>query len=373
MRSRVLRGLLLLPLAWLLSGCNAVLLQPSGDVAVQQRNLIIASTVLMLLIIVPVMVLTAVFGWRYRQSNTTAKYDPEWHHSTALELVIWSAPLLIIIALGALTWIATHTLDPYRPISRLAEDRALPAGVKPLRVQVVALDWKWLFIYPDYGIATVNELAAPVDVPVDFQITSSTVMNSFFIPSLAGQIYAMPAMETQLHAVINKPGDYEGFSANYSGAGFSDMHFRFLGKSQEDFDSWVQSVKSGGGSLQRADYQALERPSEREPVRRYASVAPGLYEAVLNLCVDPSKMCLRDMMKIDAKGGLGMAGVYNVDRLTYDQPRGEPAGHGFERDYGQPRVLALCNTAAAGAWSPAPLAPSAIAAASQTLRPSAGN
>lgn len=368
MLSRVLRGLLLLPLAVLMTGCSAVLLHPSGDVALQQRNLILVSTVLMLLIIVPVMVLTGLFAWRYRQSNSKADYQPDWAHSTGLELVIWSAPLLIIIALGAVTWIATHTLDPYRPVARLSAAQPLAEGVKPLRVQVVALDWKWLFIYPDYGIATVNEMAAPVDVPIEFQITASSVMNSFFVPALAGQIYAMPAMETQLHAVINKPGDYEGFSANYSGAGFSDMHFRFLGMKDADFAHWVETVKSGGGTLARADYLVLEKPSEREPVRRYASVAPDLYDAILNLCVDRNKMCLRDMMKIDAKGGLGMAGVYNVGRLAYDKPRARD-----NDDVPQPGlayVLALCASDPGRLWSPAsPTAPvSGLAASSAVAR-----
>ena len=359
MLPRVLRRLLMPLLAVLTTGCSAVVLHPAGDVALQQRNLIIASTVLMLLIIVPVMVLTGWFAWHYRQSNTKAHYDPDWHHSTGLELVIWSAPLLIIIALGAMTWIATHTLDPYRPLGRLAAAKPVPEGTRPLKVQVVALDWKWLFVYPDYGFATVNELAAPVDVPIEFQITASSVMNSFFIPALAGQIYAMPAMETQLHAVINQPGSYEGFSANYSGAGFSDMHFRFLGKSQADFDLWVQSVKSGGGALTREGYLALARPSEREPVKHYAEVAPGLYDLILNLCVQPGKMCLRDMMKIDAKGGLGMAGAYNVGRLAYDRPLALDAGQAGPPT-GLAYVLALCATPGP-LWSPAPPAASAAA------------
>jgi cytochrome o ubiquinol oxidase subunit 2 len=356
---RVLRGLLLPLMAALMSGCSAVVLQPSGDVAWQQRNLIIASTVLMLLIIVPVMALTAWFGWHYRRSNTKAHYDPEFHHSTQLELVIWSAPLLIIIALGAMTWITTHTLDPYRKLGRVAAQRPVAAEARPVRVQVVALDWKWLFLYPDYGIATVNEMAAPVDAPIDFQITSSTVMNSFFVPALAGQVYAMPAMETQLHAVINRAGEYRGFSANYSGAGFSDMHFRFLGLSPADFARWVQAVKSSGGKLDRDDYLALARPSEREPVRHYASVAPGLYDRILNLCVEPGKMCQRDMMSIDARGGLGLAAAYNVGRLAYDRPRS--AGGGFETDFGRRYVLALCDVPAGPqpAWSPVPLAPKA--------------
>ena len=353
MLPRVLRGLLLPLLTVLLTGCGAVLLQPSGDVALQQRNLILVSTVLMLLIIVPVMVLTAVFAWRYRSSHTRTDYQPEWSHSTSLELVIWSAPLLIIIALGAVTWIATHTLDPYRPVARLSATQPLAAGVKPLKVQVVALDWKWLFVYPDYGIATLNEMAAPVDVPIEFQITASSVMNSFFVPALAGQIYAMPAMETQLHAVINKAGDYEGFSANYSGAGFSDMHFRFLAMNEADFGHWVETIKAGGGSLGREDYLVLARPSEREPVRRYAAVAPGLYDAILNLCVNPDKMCLRDMMKVDAKGGLGMASVYNVGRFAYDKP--QTGDDGLPPQPGLAYVLALCAADPGRLWSPAPL------------------
>jgi cytochrome o ubiquinol oxidase subunit 2 len=338
MLSRFLRGILLLSLVVFLTGCKAVVLSPAGDIALQQRNLVIASTVLMLLIIVPVMALTGWFAWRYRQSNTQASYDPEWHHSTALELVIWSAPLLIVIALGALTWIATHTLDPYRPVARVSATQPLAADVKPLKVQVVALDWKWLFIYPDYGIATVNEMAAPVDVPIDFQITSSTVMNSFFVPALAGQIYAMPAMQTELHAVINQSGDYEGFSANYSGAGFSGMHFRFRGMPQADFDGWIKKAKTSGTKLGRDEYQLLAKPSEREPVRRYAQVDPKLYGAILNLCVDPNKMCQRDMMAIDAKGGLGLAGVYNVGRLVYDRPR-----MGAESAADRAYVLSLCT------------------------------
>src|ERR1700712_1426696 len=243
--------------ALLLAGCNTVLMNPSGDIAAQQGHLIVVSTVLMLLIIVPVIALTVLFAWRYRQSNKEAIYEPDWDHSTALELIIWSAPLLIIIALGAVTWISTHTLDPYRPLRRLDAGRTVSYGTKPLVVEVVALDWKWLFIYPELGIATVNELAAPVDVPITFKITASSVMNSFFIPALAGQIYAMPGMETKLHAVMNKPGDYDGFSANYSGAGFSNMRFKFHGMSAADFDKWVQKAKATNQTLTRESYLQL--------------------------------------------------------------------------------------------------------------------
>ena len=277
-RSRVL---LLLPAA-LLGGCNLVLLHPAGAVAAQQGHLIVVSTILMLLVIVPVMALTVLFAWRYRKSNTEATYTPDWDHSTQLELVIWAAPLLIIIALGAVTWINTHTLDPYRSLRKLDSTHPIAADTKPLTVEVVALDWKWLFIYPEQGIAVVNELAAPANVPITFKITASSVMNSFFIPSLAGQIYAMPGMETQLHAVMNRPGDYDGFSANYSGAGFSDMRFKFHSMSAAGFEHWVQTVKAGGQALDRNGYLQLERPSEREPVRRYATVADGLYDSILS-------------------------------------------------------------------------------------------
>lgn len=279
----------------LLTGCDMVVLNPSGAIAEEQANLLIISTLLMLLIIVPVIVLIVVFAWRYRASNKDAPYTPDWDHSIQLELLIWSAPLLIIIALGALTWIGTHTLDPYRPL----DVRQAPRDLPPIEVQVVALDWKWLFIYPKQNIAVVNELAAPVDVPVRFKITASSVMNSFFIPALAGQIYAMPNMETTLHAVINRPGDYEGFSANYSGAGFNGMKFRFLGMSSADFERWVQKAKESGQELTRPGYIELERPSERDPVRRYGAVAPDLFDAVVNRCVDPAATCERDIMMRD--------------------------------------------------------------------------
>ena len=303
---------LLLSLTWLLSGCQMTVLNPSGDIAVQQRDLIAISTGLMLLIIVPVIALTLLFAWRYRQANTEAEYLPDWDHSTKLELIIWAAPLTIIIALGAVTWISTHTLDPYRPLARLDAKHVLPKDAKPLIVEVVALDWKWLFLYPEQGIATVNELAAPVDRPIRFKITASAVMNSFFVPALAGQIYAMPGMETKLHAVINKAGVYEGFSANYSGHGFSGMHFKFHGLSEADFQRWVQTAKQGRTPLARDTYLQLERPSEREPVRRYATVAKGLYDAILNRCVEPGRMCMNEMMAIDARGGLGKPGAFNV-------------------------------------------------------------
>jgi cytochrome o ubiquinol oxidase subunit 2 len=283
----------------LLAGCDMVVLNPAGDIAAQQGRLVIDSTLLMLLIIVPVIALTLLFAWRYRAANTEATYKPDWDHSTQLELVIWAAPLVIIIALGAMTWISTHTLDPYRPLSRIAPGKPIAAGVKPLEIQVVALDWKWLFFYPEQGIATVNEIAAPVDRPITFKLTASSNMNSFYIPALAGQIYAMPGMETKLHAVINKAGVYEGFSANYSGAGFSDMKFRFHGVSEADFEAWLQKNRASPVKLARANYPALEKPSVRDPVQRFGSVDADLYHAILNRCVPAGTTCMDQLMAMD--------------------------------------------------------------------------
>ena len=290
----------------LLGGCNAVVLSPSGDIAAQQRDLIIIATVLMLIIIIPVMVLTVVFAKRYHDSKDE-DYDPDWDHSTSLELVIWAAPLLIIICLGAVTWTGTHRLDPYRPIDRIHANQAVTKDMKPLDVQVVALDWKWLFIYPEYGIATVNQVAAPVNRPVTFHLTSTSVMNSFYIPALAGQIYAMPGMETKLNAVINKPGNYEGFSANFSGDGFSHMRFRFYGMSDAKFGTWLGQVRSANGQLNRTNYLKLAKPSEDVPVIRFAGVDSDLYDAILNRCVRPGEMCMDDMMRADMATRMGKA------------------------------------------------------------------
>jgi cytochrome o ubiquinol oxidase subunit 2 len=295
-----LRRAVLLSAAILLSGCNTVLMNPSGYIAKQQGNLIVISTVLMLLIIVPVIALTFLFAWRYRKNNTSAIYEPDWDHSTKLELLIWGAPLLIIIVLGTITWISTHKLDPYRPLTHIEADRPFAAGAKPLIVEVVAIDWKWLFIYPELGIASVNELAAPVDVQIKFKITSSSVMNSFYIPALAGQIYAMPGMQTSLHAVINKPGEFEGFSANYSGAGFSDMRFKFHGMSDENFKRWVEETRAKGTTLDRAVYTQLEQPSERNPVQYFGTVDSTLFHAIVNRCLLAGQTCMDQMMSHDA-------------------------------------------------------------------------
>jgi len=301
----------------LLGGCGSDVLDPAGDIALHQRDLLLQSTWLMLLIIVPVMALTVFFAWRYRSANTSARYEPDWDHSTQLELIIWGAPLLIIICLGALTWMGTHLLDPYRPLARVQDRQA--QATQPLMVEVVALDWKWLFIYPQYGIATVNQLAVPVGRPISFHITASSVMNSFYVPALAGQIYAMPGMQTDLHAILARPVTSQGFSANYSGAGFSGMHFVFQGLAQKDFDAWLAHARADGGDLNRATYLALERPSENVPPRSYARVEQGLFDAIRNLCVTPGTMCMNEMAALDAKGGLGLAGIPNLLPLDYDK------------------------------------------------------
>jgi len=303
---RALQAAVAMSAAAVLSGCNLQVLNPAGDIAARQGHLILVATALMLIVIIPVIALTFWFAWRYRASNTQATYKPDWDHSTQLELVIWGVPLLIIIALGAVTWIGTHLLDPYRPLGRIAEGRPVPEAVKPLEVQVVALDWKWLFVYPEYGVASVNQMAVPVDRPITFRLTSSSTMNAFYVPALAGMIYTMPAMETKLHAVMNKAGDYEGFSSHYSGAGFSHMRFRFHALSDEGFDRWIEEARAGGQALTRAEYLQLEVPSSREPSRLYASVDAGLFDAVVNRCVDTDRLCMDQMMAYDAMGGRGL-------------------------------------------------------------------
>jgi cytochrome o ubiquinol oxidase subunit 2 len=280
----------LLPL--LAGACSTVVMDPAGDVARQQSHLILWSTLLMLLIIVPVMALTVIFAWRYRAGNEDATYEPDWDHSTGLELIIWSAPLLIIIALGALTWVATHTLDPYRPLSRIAAGKPVPAQQRPLEIQAVAMDWKWLFIYPEQGIATVNELVLPVDRQVRFRLTSSSQMNTFWVPAMAGMIYSMPGMETQLHAVLNRAGKFEGMSANYSGAGFSDMRFWTHSMDEAGFDRWAASVRRRPLALDLATYRRLETPSEKVKPMGFGRVDPALYARIVGMCIKPGTKCM---------------------------------------------------------------------------------
>lgn len=303
-RGRWVRLAMPLAAALLLGACQRAVLDPAGDVARQQRDIIYISTGLMLLIIVPVLVLIVLFAWRYRKGQG-GTYDPEFDHSTSLELVIWSAPLLIIIALGALTWSSTHLLDPFRPLDRIEAGQGADAPMaKPMPVQVVSMDWKWLFIYPELGIATVNELVLPVNRQVRFDITSTNMMNTFYAPTMAGMIYAMPGMQSQLHAVLNRPGEYSGMSANYSGAGFSDMTFKLRGVDEAGFERWVAEAKASGRALDLATYQRLEKPSEKVPPILFASVDADLYRRILERCVEPGTPCLSQIMARD----MGAAG-----------------------------------------------------------------
>ncbi|HTV83978.1 MAG TPA: ubiquinol oxidase subunit II [Dyella sp.] len=256
-----------------LSGCSLDVLSPKGDIGMQEKSLILIATGLMLVVVVPVIAMTLFFAWRYRASNVKATYAPKWSHSTAIEAVVWTIPCIIIAILATLTWRTTHALDPYKPLQSQA---------KPITVQAVAMDWKWLFIYPDYGVASVNELAFPTNVPVHFEITSDSVMNAFFIPRLGSQIYAMAGMDTQLNLIANEPGRYAGLSSNYSGAGFSDMHFTAIATSQQGFADWIKKAKASTGNLDDTTYHALAQPSEKVPVSYYASVRPGLFQGIIN-------------------------------------------------------------------------------------------
>ncbi|PAT35741.1 cytochrome ubiquinol oxidase subunit II [Vandammella animalimorsus] len=348
-----LAALLLVPL--LLTGCDWTLINPSGYVAKQQSNLMIFSVLVMLLVIVPVMFLILFFSWKYRQSNQSGTYDSGFYHSNKLEVVIWGAPICIIIVLALVTWGSTYLLDPYRPLVRIDSQTKI-AGMEenlgavktlatrfidpkrsdeavvettPLEIEVAALDWKWLFIYPEQGIATVNELAAPVNRPIRFKITSASMMNSFFIPALSGQVYAMPAMQTQLNAVMNREGKFKGFSANYTGHGFSQMYFYFHSLSNAGFDQWVEKVRSSTKVLDQAEYMALDQYNQKDErghvqyfgIRHYGSVQQGMYHAILNLCVMPGAMCMDEMMGIDLAGGAGIDSLNNLKRLRYDMRR----------------------------------------------------
>ena len=274
-KNRYPRLLGLLPLigTLLLSGCNMTLLNPKGQVGLDERNLIITATLLMLLVVVPVIIMTFLFAWKYRASNTNATYTPKWNHSTKIEIAVWTVPILIIIALGYVTYVSTHELDPYRP---------LESDVKPITIEVVSLDWKWVFIYPEQGIATVNKIVFPTNTPVNFKVTSDSVMNSFFIPGLGGQIYAMAGMQTKLHLIANRDAEMEGISANYSGAGFTGMKFKAISTSQENFDAWVSEVKKAPKQLEQAEYAALSKQSQNNPVELYSSVTPNLFQIIVD-------------------------------------------------------------------------------------------
>ncbi len=261
--------------AVLLSGCDSALLNPKGQIALEQRSLIMTAFGLMLVVVIPVILMAIVFAWKYRASNTNAKYSPNWSHSNKVEAVVWIVPILIILFLGVLTWKSTHALEPAKPIA---------SDVKPVQIDVIALDWKWLFIYPEQGIATVNQIAFPVNTPVSFRITSNSVMNSFFIPTLGSQIYAMAGMQTKLHLIANQPGIFDGISSNFSGRGFSGMKFKAIAtKDNADFQQWVDKVKASSNTLTTMDqFNQVAAPSENNPVEYFSTANPQLFNEVVD-------------------------------------------------------------------------------------------
>jgi cytochrome o ubiquinol oxidase subunit II len=261
-----------------LGGCSQGILDPRGPIAWAERLLLINSTAIMLVVVVPVIVATLAFAWWYRASNPRASRQSAGEYEGRIEFVTWSIPALIVILLSGVIWIGSHQLDPRAPIA---------ANAKPLRVDVVALDWKWLFIYPDQGIAAVNELVIPAGTPIAFRLTSATVMNSFFIPQLGSQIYTMGGMTTHLNLLADAPGEFPGFSAMFSGDGFSDMRFVAKAVPAADFDAWVTATRGTGPALDADAYSALAKPSAAVAPATYRSVEPNLFEHIIDQTVSP--------------------------------------------------------------------------------------
>jgi cytochrome o ubiquinol oxidase subunit II len=265
-------AVILINAALVLASCQGVL-DPQGPIASAERLLLINSTAIMLVVVIPVIMATLAFAWWYRASNTHATRSLEESYEGRVEFVVWSIPALTVILLGGVIWIGSHQLDPRAPI---------PGNSDPLRVDVVALDWKWLFIYPDQGVAAVNQLVIPVGTPVEFRLTSATVMNSFFVPQLGSQIYAMGGMTTHLHLLADQPGVYPGFSANFSGDGFSEMRFIVKSVPAGDFNTWLEQARGAGSALDDAGYAELAKPSQAVPPATYRSVEPKLFDRILD-------------------------------------------------------------------------------------------
>jgi len=253
-----------------LSGCNAGIFDPHGPIGAADRLILVDSLAIMMVIGLPTILATLVFAWWFRASNRLARYRPTWVYSGRLEVIVWVIPALVVLFLGGIAWIGSHDLDPYQ---------RLDSGKPPLEVEVVSMDWKWLFIYPDQGIASVNELVVPAARPVHFRLTSATVMNSFFIPQLGSQIYTMPGMITELNLIADQPGTYRGLSAQFSGDGFSDMKFDVHAVPDRDFTSWVAAAESGG-PLDLNAYKTLLKPGTEPVPHVYNGVASKLFDAV---------------------------------------------------------------------------------------------
>lgn len=255
-----------------LSGCNMPILNPKGIMALKERDLIFTAIGLMLIVVIPVFIMTFLFAFKYRESNKKAKYDPNFTHSTKLEIIWWGVPIIIIAILGTITWKTTHELDPYKP---------LESDVTPETVQVVSLDWKWLFIYPEKGIATVNFLEIPINTPINFKVTADSPMNSFWIPQLSGQIYAMTGMQTKLHILATEEGTYDGRGASFTGDGFSGMYFKVKVVSKTEYDNWINEVKQSPNTLTGPVYNELAKQSENNPVTYYSSVRKSLFNDII--------------------------------------------------------------------------------------------
>lgn len=263
-------------LALVTSACDlkrAPVLDPKGPIALAERDLLFDAFYVMMLVIVPIIILTLWFAWKYRASNTKATYTPKWANSVKIDAITWLIPAVIVVAVAVLLWRSTHRLDPYRPIE---------SKEAPFDVQVVAQDWKWLFIYPEQGIAVVNQLAFPAGRPVSLRITSDTVMNSFYVPQLAGQIYAMAGMQTRLQMLADQPGKFVGRNSQYSGGGYSDQHFEVLAMTPADFDAWVARAKQNGQTLDAAAYTALAAKSRANPITYYSTVEPKLFDSIID-------------------------------------------------------------------------------------------
>lgn len=247
-------------------------LDPKGTIGEKERDLIMTSSLLMLIVVIPVFILTVAFAWKYRADNPKARHEPDWEHNNIAEYCWWGVPLCVIVILSIITWKSSHELNPFKPLD---SDR------KTLKIQVIALNWKWLFIYPEQGIATVNFVQFPEKTPLYFEITADAPMNSFWIPQLGGQIYAMPAMRSKLYLMANEVGDFRGISANISGTGFAGMTFTAKACSQKEFDSWVKSVQKSPKRLNLDEYSRLVEPSEYDPASYYVLVKEDLFDDVI--------------------------------------------------------------------------------------------
>jgi cytochrome o ubiquinol oxidase subunit II len=267
-------GLSSLCAAIFLGGCSTILLlNPKGPIGEAERFVIIAAIALMLIVVIPVFIMAFWFPRKYRASNAEATYMPKWTHSAKIDAFMWGVPIAIVTVLAILAWTTTHSLDPYKPIHSVN---------KAVNIEAVSLDWKWLFIYPDQNVATVNQITFPVNVPVSFKLTSETVMTSFFIPQLGSQMYAMAGMQTRLHLLADKPGTYAGHNQQISGRGYADMHFKANAVSMEEFQSWLQKVRQSPEKLDLDRYEKLAKPSVGyHPVTYFSSVKPGLFEHIL--------------------------------------------------------------------------------------------